>query len=252
MIEFKNNEVFLVTGASGGIGNAITKQIVDLGGFVVAVGRNESKLVEIQTYNIDRIAYVTKDLSKDFDSFQVWFANLVESYGRFSGIVLASGVQETKPLSLIKHDVLHSIFDTNFHSNLFIIKSFIKKQNRTGHNNSIVAISSLASQCGIPGITAYSASKGALNSAVKSLAIELSKEGIRINALLPGHIKTNMLTNNNKFFSQEYLEKLEAKYPLGLGLPEDVAGFTCFLLSNSARWITGANYVIDGGAGILF
>ena len=98
----------------------------------------------------------------------------------------------------------------------------------------------------------YSASKGAINSAVKALAVELARDGIRINSILPGHIMTELLSSDKKVFSEEFIDSLKKKYPLGLGKPEDVANLTCFLLSDASRWITGSNIVIDGGASLNF
>ena len=97
----------------------------------------------------------------------------------------------------------------------------------------------------------YSASKGAINSLVKTLAVEVSNRNIRVNSILPGHVETNMTLQNKDANSKEYLNELETMYPLGLGEPEDIANIVTFLLSDKSRWITGQNIVVDGGRTLL-
>jgi len=252
MIEFEKIDLFFVTGAGSGIGRQIAKQIMRLGGSVLGIGRNEDKLIILKDEFPNSFNYEMRDLSNEIEDIPAWFAELTKKYGRVRGLVLSAGVQDTRPISILKLDVLLHQFNTNLFSNLFIIKAFAKKSNRAEGNTSVVTISSLASERGIPGISIYSASKGGLNSAVKSLAVELAKDKIRINAILPGHVETEMLTKDNKFFSEDYLAKLKSKYPLGLGTTEQVANFACYLLSDASGWTTGANYIIDGGASVSF
>ena len=100
------------------------------------------------------------------------------------------------------------------------------------------------------GITAYSASKGAISASIRVMALELAKKGIRINAVCPGMVKTDLnLSNPN--LTEEILNADEAlNYPLGYGLPSEIAPAISFLISDSGKWITGTNLVIDGGATI--
>lgn len=252
MVEFSNSDLFLVTGAGSGIGKAIAMKIVELGGRVVGVGRNEERLAALQECLGEKFCYELRDLSADNSALPAWLGALSKKYGQFRGLALAAGIQETRPISILNEEKLIAMFETNLYSNLFLIKGFAKKSVRASDACSCVVISSLASECGIPGIVGYSASKGALNSAVKALAAELARDEIRINAVLPGHIETEMLTKGSKFYNEEYVTKLRSKYPLGLGKPEDVANMTCFLLSSASSWVTGGNFIIDGGAGSSF
>lgn len=252
MISFSDNDLFLVTGASGGIGRAVSEKIITLGGKVVGIGRNAAKLNEITEKLGANFISEIRDLADEMSSIPDWLYELSQRYGKFRGLVLSAGVQDTRPLSILKEENIDDIFDINFKSNMFMIKAFAKKRVRLEGRCSCVAISSIVADFGIPAISAYSASKGALNSAVKSLSIELAKDDIRINAVSPGHIETEMLSEGSKFFSEEYLNKLKANYPLGLGKCEDVANLVCFLLSDASNWITGANYNIDGGAATAF
>lgn len=252
MVSFSHNDIFLVTGASNGIGKAIAEMIIQLGGKVIGIGRNEDKLMSMKALYNDDFDYEIKDLSCEVADLTNWFLQLSKKYGKFRGLALAAGIQETRPISILKEDKLQELFNTNLFSNLFLLKGFSKKSVRAEGQCSCVLISSLASELGIAGIASYSASKGAINSAVKSLAVELARDNIRINAILPGHIETEMLTKDNKFYNQEFSDKLKAKYPLGLGKAVDVANLACFLLSDKASWISGGNYIIDGAASINF
>jgi NAD(P)-dependent dehydrogenase (short-subunit alcohol dehydrogenase family) len=254
MIHFKSSELFLITGGSSGLGKAIALRINELGGNVVAVGRNIDRLADAKqsaTYP-ELFNYEIKDLSVNIDEIPEWFKLLAKKYDSFIGLVLSHGIMYMLPLQAEKVTKAKELFDTNFFSNIALIKGFSQKNVNAGKGSSIVCISSFTSQLGIPATSSYSASKAALNSLVRTSAIELSRNGIRVNAILSGHILTELLTSGKQVLSSSMIENLKSKYPLGLGEPKDVANLACFLLSNSARWITGSSFIIDGGASINF
>ena len=132
-----------------------------------------------------------------------------------------------------------------------LCKGFSDKRNNIGESSSIVLLSSIASLLGYKGLISYSTSKGAINSLVKSLAVELSQNKVRVNSVSPGHINTELFNQNKELYNKEFLEELETKYPFGLGEPEDIANIVTFLLSDKSRWITGQNIVVDGGRTLL-
>jgi NAD(P)-dependent dehydrogenase (short-subunit alcohol dehydrogenase family) len=132
-----------------------------------------------------------------------------------------------------------------------LCKGFQSKSCFHKKNPSITWISSIASLMGNKGIVSYCASKGAINAAVRALAIESSMKKIRVNAVLPGIVKTPMIEKEATIFTPEALEQLENEYPLGLGEPADIAELVCFLISNKARWISGQSIIIDGGRSLL-
>ena len=248
MIEFNSSQIFLVTGASSGLGRAISIQLTQLGGKVLGIGRNEDELKKTsELCDSGLFVPIVRDLITDIDSNTKWVSELVKEQGKFSGIVLSAGIQHTLPLQAEKYQKMLDLFNINLFANISLAKGFAKKINNSGPGSSIVFLSSYTSLVGLGGLTAYSASKGAINSAVKTMAVELSKNGIRVNAVLPGHVKTELLEGNKSM-----IEALEPKYPLGLGNPEDVANLTSFLLSDKSKWITGALIPIDGGASIAF
>ena len=112
---------------------------------------------------------------------------------------------------------------------------------------SIVLISSITSVISRVGVSAYAASKGALVSAAKTMALELAKRQVRINAVSPGTVLTPLMQNYLSQISEEDKQKRIDGFPLGLGEPEDVANACIYLLSDASKWMTGQNIIIDGG-----
>ncbi len=110
---------------------------------------------------------------------------------------------------------------------------------------SVVFISSVSSVMGVQGTLLYASSKGAINSAVRVLASELAGQKIRVNAILPGIVRTEMLSGTN--ITEEQFTKQEELYPLGLGTPQDVGHAVLFHLFDASRWLTGQCMILDGG-----
>ena len=125
-----------------------------------------------------------------------------------------------------------------------IISTLLKKSVNGGQLRSVVVVSSIWSQFGARGHSLYCASKAALDGMVRSLAVELAP-GVRINSVLPGAIRTPMA--EVAFTDPAIAERFQATYPLGIGRPEDIAGAVEFLLSENALWVTGHQFVVDGG-----
>ena len=251
MIKF-NGENILVTGASDGIGKAICILLNSLGANVIGIARSEDKLKllkEEMTYK-EKFSYVIRDLSIDIDELPNLVSKIAKEYGKLSGLVYAAGKLELLPIKALDSNSIDTLYNVNFKSLLMTTKGFTDKRNSL-ENSSIVYISSISSILGIKGMISYSTSKGAINSLVKTLAVEVSNRKIRVNSILPGHVETNMTLQNKDANSKEYLNELETMYPLGLGEPEDIANIVTFLLSDKSRWITGQNIVVDGGRTLL-
>jgi NAD(P)-dependent dehydrogenase (short-subunit alcohol dehydrogenase family) len=118
-------------------------------------------------------------------------------------------------------------------------------------NASLVFISSInGTTVGSKAHTIYAASKGGINGFVMALANEISKQGIRVNAIAPGMLKTNLMEGVKLIVSSDNLDEHLADYPLGIGAPKDVASLSMFLLSDQSSWMTGQTIVIDGGYSI--
>ncbi|WP_198305853.1 SDR family NAD(P)-dependent oxidoreductase [Arcobacter vandammei] len=251
MIKF-NGENILVTGASDGIGKAICLLLNSLGANVIGIARSEDKLklVKEEMSYKDNFTYISRDLSLDIDDLPSLVSEIVKKYGKLSGLVYAAGKLELLPIKSLDIDSIDSLYNVNFKSLLMITKGFVDKRNSL-ENSSIVYISSISSILGAKGTISYATSKGAINSLVRTLAVEVSNRSIRVNSVLPGHIETNLALQHQDIYSPEFLNELETMYPLGLGEPEDVANLVTFLISNNSRWITGQNIVIDGGRTLL-
>jgi NAD(P)-dependent dehydrogenase (short-subunit alcohol dehydrogenase family) len=121
------------------------------------------------------------------------------------------------------------------------------KNKKLNKNASLVFLSSISGQHPHKGGTLYAGSKAAIESFAKVLSLELYPQGIRANCISPAMVKTPMFDQAADEMSKEEMEKHIGKYPLGVGLPEDVANAAIFLLSPAARWITGINITLDGG-----
>lgn len=237
----------LVTGASSGIGKVIAIFLSKVGANIILVARNEEKLKE--TYHElepGNHSYYLIDLSH-LDEIEGMIDTVCKDGRKLNGIVHSAGTSKTVPLQYLKLDDLKSIMTINFYSFLELVKHFsTRKYNDNGGN--IVAISSISSRVGARGLTAYCASKGALESAIRPMALELAAKNIRINSIAPGMIKTPMydgLTEivNNKNFEAD----IKKRQILGLGKPEDIAYTAAFLLSDASKFITGTSIIVDGG-----
>jgi NAD(P)-dependent dehydrogenase (short-subunit alcohol dehydrogenase family) len=144
-----------------------------------------------------------------------------------------------------------TFYEKMFNINLFSfleISKFLIKNSLLNNPSSIVPISSIASNYGDKAKVLYAASKGAINSAVKSMAKELSLKGVRVNSIVAGFIKTDMYTQYVELIGNEKIDAMIKNHQyLGLGYPEDIVHAVSYLLSNESRFITGTNLVVDGG-----
>ncbi|MNN68824.1 3-oxoacyl-[acyl-carrier-protein] reductase FabG [compost metagenome] len=141
---------------------------------------------------------------------------------------------------------IEQMLSINLISGLSLLKGFSNK-NVNSSKGSFIFISSIMGVTGQPGLVGYSASKGAVNSAVKSSALELARHGIRVNSICPGFIPTKMMEQWSKTVTVEKQREIESHYPLGFGNPSDVAYAVVYLLSEASRWVTGTSMIVDGG-----
>lgn len=251
MVQF-NGENILVTGASDGLGKAICLLLNSLGANVIGIARTQSKLEQVkhEVEFKEKFSYICRDLSIEIDELPKLIKEIAKEHGKLKGLVFCAGQVELLPLKALTTENIDSLYNINLKSLLLISKGFSDKRCSLD-KSSIVYISSITSILGMKGMAVYSSSKGAINSIVKTLAVELSNRGINVNSVLPGYVETNMTLQNKDVNSKEYLNELESMYPLGLGEPNDVANLVTFLLSDTSKWITGQNIVIDGGRTLL-
>ena len=241
--------VYLITGTSSGIGYAIARHLLVEKNYVVGVSRSTSPRLEtlIDTYP-NTYFHQLRDLSIDIDGLPEWVRKLSSEYGKFAGLVHSAGIQQTLPLASISYDSLLSLFEINVFAALSLAKGISDRRSNIGEGTSIVFISSIAAITGTSGIISYSASKAALNGAMRSMSRELASRKIRVNSVLPGFVETEMIEKWKKIYSTKYIDTIRSKYPLGLGSPDDVAAMVVFLLSSKSKWITGCEFNVSGGA----
>lgn len=242
---------FLITGASSGIGAAIAYELNALGAEVIALARDSKKLEskrDLAAYK-ERFIPISKDIS-EYVSLDKWALNLAKEYGSFDGAVLSAGLQQIAPISsVLSVESATAIFNVNYFGNLQILKGLLDKRAKSVSGASFVWISSNASVKAQKGLSNYSATKAGVNAVVKSIALEIAPK-YRINAISPGFVKTEMIESWSKIYDKEYIEAMDKAYPLGIGEVGDITPLVCFLLSESSRWITGQNIIVDGGGSL--
>jgi NAD(P)-dependent dehydrogenase (short-subunit alcohol dehydrogenase family) len=235
----------LVTGASSGIGRACAVVAAKLGATIVGVARNRERLNEtIALLSGRKHISIASDLSV-LDSIGKVFESACAEGEKLQGLVHAAGICSAIPIQAMSARAMQEVMAINFYAFIEMAKHFTKKKYAAG--GSIVGISSVSGSVGVQGLSLYSASKGAMDSAVRSLAIELHSSGFRVNSVVPSNIRTPLFEAITRINDPESLKKIIAKQPLGLGDPDDVAHAAAFLLSDAARFITGTNLVVDGG-----
>jgi NAD(P)-dependent dehydrogenase (short-subunit alcohol dehydrogenase family) len=235
----------LVTGASGGLGRATALLASRMGAQVILSGRDAARLEETRAQLSGDGHHVAPCDLRSTD-IPAWLKELTAENGPISGLAHAAGIQIVRPLRMIDDSVLNETMAVNLNTALSLTKGFRQKGVCAGAG-SIVLFSSVMGLAGQAGQAAYSASKGALISMCRSLALELARENIRINCVAPGLVETEMAGRLRDALPPAQYEAVTAMHPLGLGRPEHVAAPVVFLLSAAAAWITGTTLVIDGG-----
>ena len=235
-----DNKRILVTGASSGIGRATAIALSKQGAQVVLVGRNQERL-EQTMLSLEGNAHssIVTDLTNYAKYEQIFMEACKE--GKLEGLVHCAGIVDVIPAKVVSYEKMLNLFQINFFSFMQLVMYFTKR--RFSNGGSIVAVSALSAHQGRKGMSVYSASKGAIEAAVRSLAIELIDKGFRVNTVVPGPVATPMALNSEKSFGFD----IQENQSLGIALPEDIANTIMYLLSDVSRFVTGRNCYVDGG-----
>lgn len=235
----------LVTGASSGIGRETAILLSRLGARVILVARSREKLDQTLT-QLEGTGHVAEpfDLSQ-YEGIPQWMKGVATKHALLDGLVHSAGIQITVPLKALDAKQVEDLWRLNVSASLWLAKGY--RQRGVNRGGSIVYLSSAAGRAGIAALSAYSASKGAVIALTRSLAMELCREGIRVNCIAPALVKTEMYDDFVKGLTPEFLQALERDHPLGFGTPTDIANAIAFLLAPTGRWITGTVMVVDGG-----
>lgn len=247
LIDYTDKKIVIV-GASSGIGKQAALTLSRLGAQLILIARREEKLREtVALLDGNRHGFYVADISNP-DETEAVFKVIKEQYGAVDGLVYCAGINATLPLLQLKPDKLQAVFNVNFFGFVEAIRQ-ITRRGRFNEGMRIVAVSSNAAIRGDKAHTAYSASKAAMNAAIRCMAKELADKGICINAVAPAVTNTEMYrqyASGSGDISNNERALLERQY-LGLIEPIDVAEAIAYLLSPAARMITGITLPVDGG-----
>lgn len=240
----------IVTGATSGIGRAVARRFAQAGADVVAIGRKTSALTEVKNEISDaggRSQVIAADVTDTAEMEKV-VTGVIDSSGRVDVVVNAAGYISSGTIESTSLEAWDAMMNVNlraaFHLMQITAPHLIKTQ------GSIVNISSVTGLRSFPGVLAYCVSKAGLDQLTRCAALELAAKGVRVNAVNPGVVVTEIHKRGGMADDtyEEFLEHSKTTHPLGrVGTAAEVAELVCFLASEDASWITGATYSIDGG-----
>jgi NAD(P)-dependent dehydrogenase (short-subunit alcohol dehydrogenase family) len=234
----------LVTGGNSGIGYATAEALIAEGAKVIITGRKK-EAVEAAAKKLGATSLIADQ--SDIKSADKLAIMAEKVFGKLDILILNAGMALFSPIDRVKEEEYDKIMDTNLKGVFFTLQSFLRILNGGA---SVTFVSSYSAYNGSPNALVYSASKAALNAMTRSAAVELAPRRIRVNAVCPGMIETPVFSKLG--LPEEMIQSMKAgvlqKVPLKkAGLPSEVAKLLLFLSSDEASYITGAEYIIDGG-----
>jgi NAD(P)-dependent dehydrogenase (short-subunit alcohol dehydrogenase family) len=239
-----NGKVAIVTGATSGIGMATARKFTEQGGEVAAAGRKKDVLAKIAAPSIRTYAV---DLLNEPET-AAFVQNVLNDFGRIDVLVNAAGIIASGTIentTLSDYDLMMNInVRSVFQLTQLALPSIIERK------GNIVNVSSVTGLRAFPNVFAYCISKAAVDQFTRCAALELAPKGVRVNAVNPGVVRTNL--HRNSGMSEDayaaFVERSKTTHPIGrVGDPEEIADLILFLASSKAGWITGVTYSIDGG-----
>lgn len=244
------DKVVLVTGASSGIGRASARLFAERGATVVAVGRNEAELRSLESETADVAGTVKIRLADVTETSQIdrLVTEIGDTFGQIDVLVNSAGIIKSGTIESTTLDEWDKMLDVNLRSVFYLCQRVLPMLEASKGN--IVNVSSVTGTRAFPGVLAYCVSKAGIDQLTRCLALELAARGVRVNAVNPGVVETNLHKRGGMSVEayETFLANAANTHPLGrAGQPSEVAELICFLASEQAQWITGATYAIDGG-----
>lgn len=237
--------IAVVTGGSRGIGLAVVTALEEFGAHVVIADLLDDAGAEAAaSFPSGRVEYAHLDVT-DAASVEGTFAAIAERHGRIDILVTSAGIANHQPSLELEREVWDRVMAVNATGTFWCAREAARHM--AGHGGSIVAIGSMSGElANAPQRqAAYNASKGAVHLAVKSLAIEFAEENIRVNAVAPGYVGTELTKDG---VPTEWWDDWVRRTPMArLGRPEEIASLVAFLASDAASYMTGSIALIDGG-----
>jgi len=235
------NKVAIVTGASSGIGKAIAEKFLSEGASVVFSDINDS---DVSRFG-NKAIFVKCDVSKS-EEVENLIKACLEKFGKVDIMVNNAGIGSMGDSLTMEDDVWHKTIEINLSGVFYGIRSAGKAMKEKGTKGSIINTTSILGSVGFGGALAYCASKGGVNQLTRTSALDLASLGIRVNAIAPGFIKTNMTKGVQE--DENLLKMVNGLTPLGyMGEPEDIANAAAFLASEDSKYVTGSILYVDGG-----
>ncbi|MBX2971122.1 MAG: SDR family oxidoreductase [Cyclobacteriaceae bacterium] len=243
-------KIAIVTGGSSGIGFAIARKLACQNIHTIIIGRDEQRLNEAANLLGENGQAISFDIT-NLNSIPELVNRIIQEHGQVDILVNNAGINLKKSALEVTDQEFQQILLTNLTS-VFALTREVAKSMVEKKSGSIINISSMAAQYGLPGVVAYAASKTAIEGMTRTLAVELSPHGVRVNCIAPGFIATKMsATALNS--DPERKQKVLSRTPMGrLGNPDDVANAAYFLASDDSTFITGTVVPVDGGNSIGF
>jgi NAD(P)-dependent dehydrogenase (short-subunit alcohol dehydrogenase family) len=238
----------LITGATSDIGISIARRLLEMKYHLVLAARDTNKLREAFSSSDQRsLTFVHTDFKNANESIN----NILNETqkNQLLGIVHCAGLHELKMFALSTAENFQQILEINLLVPLSITRELLTSGRFARAGSSVVWISSTAAIRTEKGLSAYSLAKSGQIAATRSLAKELGGKRIRVNSILAGWVETESARRIHRDYDLMRSE-IASESPLGVGLPEDIANATTFLISDSSRWITGSTLVVDGGASL--
>lgn len=236
----------IVTGASSGIGASTAKALGAAGASVVLVGRDDARLAESASA-VEAgggKAHVTHAELTSVDSAEAVVDEALSAFGGLHGIVHSASIFDPRPLEDTTPESLEEQWRANVAAPLFMTRKAVP---HLQPGSAVVLIGSTVATVGFPGCSAYTATKGAILSLGRALAVELAPNGIRVNTVVPGYVKTPMLQPHLDA-NEGYEDWIVANTPQArIAGPDELAGSIVFMLSGLSEYVHGATLVVDGG-----
>lgn len=243
-------KIAIVTGGSSGIGFAIARKLASQQIHTIIIGRDEQKLNEAVAQLGKYGQAIAFDVT-NLDGIPGIVNQIIQQHGQIDILVNNAGINLKKSALEVTDQEFQHILLTNLTS-VFSITREVAKNMVARKSGSIINISSMAAQYGLPGVVAYAASKTAIEGITRTLAVEFSPHGVRVNCIAPGFIATKMSATALNG-DPERKQKVLSRTPMGrLGSPEDVANAAYFLASDESTFVTGTVVPVDGGNSIGF
>jgi NAD(P)-dependent dehydrogenase (short-subunit alcohol dehydrogenase family) len=237
----------IVTGATSSIGLSLARHLIQNKVRLGLLGRDSQNLRSLKRELDGLVAIEHLDFEHELEGISVAVSNLHEKLGGVSALVAAHGVIKMSPLRSSSLSEWEGVLKTNLLSNVELLKAFRNARNGDDSIGRVVLLSSVASSRASSGLSAYAASKAALESLVRSAATEFARDKILVNSLQLGLLESGMGSEIRNRIGKDRFSEVVGSYPLGIGRDVDALGAIQFLLSEQSNWITGTNLLIDGG-----